>query len=75
MKALQMMVQTYSQNPKFGDAKKFQGELDTATHKVQMLESDLHPLKNELQEVSTKEVITKLLAIFPFSSEGWNQAG
>ena len=53
MKALQLMVQTYSQNPKFGDAKQFQGELDAATHKVQMFESDLHSLKTELQEVRT----------------------
>jgi hypothetical protein len=34
MQGLQVMVQSYSQNPKFGDKKKFQGELDAVTHKV-----------------------------------------
>ena len=45
MKALQMMIETYKQNPGFGNAKQFQGEYDTATHKVQMLESEVKSLK------------------------------
>merc|ERR1711997_339718 len=68
MKALQLMVQTYSQNPKFGDAKQFQGELDAATHKVQMFESDLHSLKTELQEVECKLESLKNRSPFPGST-------
>jgi len=52
IKALQLMVATYTQNPKFGDAKKFQAELDSATHRVQLLESSLHALNRELAEVT-----------------------
>jgi len=52
MKSLQLMIQTYTQNPKFGDAKKFQGELDAAAHKVQLLESDLHAMQMELSDVN-----------------------
>jgi len=52
IKALQLMVATYTQNPKFGDAKKFQAELDSATHRVQLLESSLHSLNRELAEVT-----------------------
>merc|ERR1719237_14960 len=48
MAALQLMVATYRQNPKFGDAAKFQGELEAAILRVQTLESDLHALTGEL---------------------------
>ena len=51
MKSLQLMIQTYTQNPKFGDAKQFQGELDAAAHKVQLLESELHAMQTELVDV------------------------
>merc|ERR1711974_418574 len=36
MAALQLMVATYRQNPKFGDAAKFQGELEAAILRVQV---------------------------------------
>ena len=52
MKSLQLMIQTYTQNPKFGDAKQFQGELDVGAHKVQLLESDLHAMQMELTDVN-----------------------
>ena len=52
MKALQVMVQTYTQTPKFGDVKKFQGELETAAHRVQVLESELNAFKTELADVN-----------------------
>ena len=52
MKSLQLMIQTYTQNPKFGDVKQFQGELDAAAHKVQLLESELHAMETELVDVN-----------------------
>merc|ERR1719237_887334 len=54
MAALQLMVATYRQNPKFGDAAKFQGELEAAILRVQTLESDLHALTGELGEVDRR---------------------
>ena len=36
MVALQLMVATYRQNPSFGDATKFQGELEAAILRVQV---------------------------------------
>ena len=36
------MIQSYTQNPTFGDPKKFQEELDSVILKVQKLESELH---------------------------------
>lgn len=54
IQGLQRMCQTYSQNPKFGDKKQFQGVLDTATYKVQQLESELHKYKVELTDVETR---------------------
>ena len=45
------MIQTYTENPKFGDAKQFQGELDAAAHKVQLLESEMHTYQTELVDV------------------------
>ena len=52
--ALQLMVQSYTDNPKFGDAKNFQSELDSAIYNVQMLESDLHALNIELKDINEK---------------------
>ena len=52
--ALQLMVQSYTNNPKFGDAKKFQTELDSAIHHIQVLESDLHALNSQLKDVNDK---------------------
>ena len=54
MSALQLMVQSYTNNPKFGDAKKFQAELDSAIYHVQVLESDLHALNEQLKDVNHK---------------------
>ena len=48
------MVQSYTMNPKFGDAKNFQSELDSAIHHIQVLESDLHALNSELKDVNGK---------------------
>ena len=48
------MVQSYTTNPKFGDAKKFQSELDSAIHHLQVLESDLHALNSQLKDVNEK---------------------
>ena len=48
------MVQSYTNNPKFGDAKKFQTELDSAIHHIQVLESDLHALNSQLKDVNDK---------------------
>ena len=42
------MVETYKNNPKFGDVTKFLGELDTTTSKKQKLESEAQSLRNEL---------------------------
>ena len=42
MKALRVMIQSYTQNPSFGDAKTFQEELDSTILKVQKLEAELH---------------------------------
>ena len=50
--ALQLMVQSYTNNPKFGDAKKFKSELDSAIYQVQVLESDLHALNSQLKEIN-----------------------
>ena len=36
------MVQSYTNNPKFGDVTKFKSELETAVYNVQVLEADLH---------------------------------
>ena len=52
MKALQIMVKTYTETPQYGDVKKFQGELETATHRCQVLESDLNAFKAEHADVN-----------------------
>ena len=41
MSGLQLMIESYTQNPSYGDVNKFRGELDKVTHKVQVLESEL----------------------------------
>ena len=53
MKALQMMIETYTQSPAFGNAKQFQGEHETALHKCQVLESELNAFKTELGDVAS----------------------
>ena len=50
MSGLQLMVESYTKNPSYGDANKFRGELDKVTHRVQLLESDLFSLNTELRE-------------------------
>merc|ERR1712066_366040 len=52
--ALRLMVQSYTNNPKFGDASKFQSELDTAIYNVQVLESDLHAVNIQLKDLNHK---------------------
>merc|ERR1711902_106340 len=52
--ALRLMVQSYTNNPKFGDASKFQSELDTAIYNVQVLESDLHAVNIQLKDLNNK---------------------
>ena len=47
-KALNMMVDTYRNNPNFGDTKQFLRELDAVTTKMQKLESEAQTLRNEL---------------------------
>ena len=52
IKAIQIMVQSYKQNPKFGNPKKFQEELEVVILKVQKLESELHSLNQDLTDVN-----------------------
>lgn len=52
--ALRLMVQSYTNNPKFGDASKFQSELDSAIYNVQVLESDLHALNIQIKDLNSK---------------------
>ena len=54
MTGLQLMVQSYTANPQFGDVNKFKAELDRATLKVQLHESDLYALNKELSSVNTR---------------------
>ena len=51
MKALRVMIQSYTQNPTFGDPEKFQEELDSVILKVQYLESELHSQNLLLNDV------------------------
>lgn len=51
MSGLQLMIESYTKNPSYGDVNKFRGELDKVTHKVQLLESDLFSLNTELSEI------------------------
>ena len=54
MSALQKMVNSYTENPQYGDANKLRLELDKVTHNVQLLESDRYSLTNQLRDVSNK---------------------
>ena len=47
-RALSMMVETYRNNPNFGDTKQFLRELDVVTNKMEKLESEAQTLRNEL---------------------------
>lgn len=51
MKSLQLMIQTYKTNPKFGDVKTFEFELEDAVLRVQQLQASLHSLRSQLEEV------------------------
>ena len=51
MSGLQLMIESYTQNPSYGDVNKFRGELDKVTHKVQVLESDLFSLTSEMNDI------------------------
>ena len=51
MSGLQLMIESYTKNPSYGDVNKFRGELDKVTHKVQLLESDLFSLNTEMSEI------------------------
>ena len=46
------MIQTYRENPKFGDVKKFEEELELAVFRVQQLQSTLHSLRGQLDDVN-----------------------
>ena len=48
------MIQSYTQNPSFGDATTFQEELDSTILKVQKLEADLHYLNLILKEFDSQ---------------------
>ena len=48
------MVQTYTANPKFGDVGEFSRELDTATQRVEVLQSGVQLLGAELSGVSVR---------------------
>ena len=54
MRALQLMVHTYTETPDFGDARKFQQELDIVSQKVQKLEQDLIMHNRDLDLVESK---------------------
>ena len=62
------MVQSYTQNPKFGDPKKFQEELDSVILKVQKLESELHSLNLQLSDVNYQLEQKKYLKKSPLIS-------
>lgn len=51
MKSLQLMIQTYRENPKFGDVKNFECELEDSVLRVQQLQASLHSLRSQLEEV------------------------
>jgi hypothetical protein len=48
------MIKTYTETPDFGDASKFQYELDLLSQKVQKLEVDLTTLNRDLDLVESK---------------------
>ena len=51
MKSLQLMIQTYRENPKFGDVKNFECELEVAVLRVQQLQASLYSVRTQLEEV------------------------
>ena len=63
------MIQSYTQNPAFGDPKKFQEELDSVILKVQKLESELHShsilLGNVNYQLKEKHRLQKSAQISP----------
>jgi len=54
MQALQLMIKTYTETPDFGDATKFQEELNTVTKRVCTLEEELTGLNRDLDLVESK---------------------
>lgn len=60
MSGLQLMVKSYTENPQYGDVRQFRAELDKTTHSVQVLESELYSLNNQLKEVSSKLPVSGL---------------
>ena len=52
MKSLQLMIQTYRENPKFGDVKNFECELEDSVLRVQQLQASLHSFRSQLEEVN-----------------------
>ena len=48
------MIQSYNQNPTFGDSKQFQEELESTILKVQKLESELHSQNVILNDLNYK---------------------
>lgn len=54
MRALQLMIQTYTQTPEFGDPAKFQPEFDSVSQKVHRLEKELVQLVRNLDLVDSK---------------------
>merc|ERR1719376_880374 len=54
MRALQLMIQTYTNTPQFGDAAKFQPELNSIAAKVQRQEAELSALQRSLDLVESK---------------------
>jgi len=54
--ALRVMIQSYTQNPSFGDPRKFQEELDVTILRVQTLESDLYSQQLMLNDMEERNV-------------------
>lgn len=54
MQGLRTMYKSYVNNPQYGKAKNFEAELESATLRVQNLESDLYTYKTELAEINSK---------------------
>ena len=54
MKALQLMIQTYTETPDFGDSRNFQEELNNVATKVENLSKDINSLNRELDLVESK---------------------
>ena len=65
MSGLQLMVKTYTENPQYGDVRQFRAELDKTTHNVQLLESELYSLSNQLKEVNSRLHVSKTVPRVP----------